>query len=240
MTPAPEWATILVELQCLPTVSAVSRFLTKHATKFGFPTHVIAPVPTEEYPVSDGAFLVQNWPPEWDEAYRVGGFAAFDPVPRVAPLIIKPVSIADIYAGRAGLIPDPRAERILAYARSLGRGEGVLVPIFGPLGYRAIVCFAGPGPLPGPEGMALLQVLATFAHNRVRELAQQTRDKPTLTAREIDVLRCARDGLSDNEAAKKLQISVRTIRFHFANARHKLDASTRGQAVAVAVQMGLL
>jgi len=239
MRNAEQWATTLVRFASLQTISEVSRFLKENTADMGFPIHVIAPIPTEQYPVSEGAFLVQNWPPEWDATYHERGFAAFDPIPLVTPLLTKPVSIDDVYAGRAGIIPDPRAEQIRAYAESLGNPSGILVPIFGPLGYRAIVCFAGPGPVPGPEGMALLHVLATFAHDRVRELTAKSHKVPELSDREIEVLRCARDGLSDLAAAERLQITVRTIRFHFTNIRKKLDAKNREQAVAMAVQAGL-
>jgi DNA-binding CsgD family transcriptional regulator len=240
MHTADQWATTLVKLASLPTTSAVSRFLEEQTTDLGFPVHVIAPVPTEQYPVAEGAFLVQNWPPEWHETYHERGFAAFDPIPVIAPLLTKPVSIDDVFAGRAGITPDPRAAQIRAYADSLGNPQGILVPIFGPLGYRAIVCFAGPGPVPGPEGMALFQVLATFAHNRVRELAAKSHKAQVLSAREIEVLQCARDGLSDIAAAERLQVTVRTIRFHFTRIRRKLGASNRSQAVATAVQAGFL
>jgi DNA-binding CsgD family transcriptional regulator len=235
-----QWAKTLVKLGSLPTITAVSQFLKDKTADMGFPIHVIAPIPTEQNPVSDGLFLVQNWPTEWDETYRERGFAAFDPVPVVAPLLTKPVSIDDVYAGRAGFIPDPRSAEIRAFACSFGCPQGVLVPIFGPLGYRAIVCFAGPGPVPGPEGLALLQVLAHFAHDRVRELAAKTHKAPVLSNREIEVLRCLHDGMSDTAAAEQLGVTVRTIRFHFTKIRQKLDAKNRGQAVAMAVHAGTL
>lgn len=235
-----QWATTLVKLGNLPTITAVSQYLKKKTADMGFPIHVIAPIPTAQNPVSEGLFLVQNWPPEWDETYHERSFADFDPVPVVAPLLTKPVSIDDVYAGRAGITPDPRSTEIRALAHRLGCPQGVLVPIFGPLGYRAIVCFAGPGPIPGPEGLALLQVLANFAHDRVRELATKTHKAPVLSDREIEVLRCLRDGMSDSAAAEQLGVTVRTIRFHFTKIRQKLGAKNRGQAVATAVHAGIL
>ena len=56
-----------------------------------------------------------------------------------------------------------------------------------------------------------------------------------LTKREIECLNWLAHGLRTDQIANQLSISRATVDFHLANARKKLAASTREQAVALAV-----
>lgn len=231
----------LGKLQSQQTTKDVSRLLSQQAGAFGFPTHAIAPMPSEQFPVHDGWFLVQNWPEAWSIAYDEEGFAEFDPIPRAASITSGPISVTDIFEGKAGFTPDPRAARLRELSTSLGRECGLLVPVFGPHGYRAIACYAGPGPDPDAHTQSLLHIWAIYAHDRIRALSMASHAPSlVLSERELDVLRCARDGLGDQEVATQLGISVRTVRFHFTNVRTKLNVVNRTQAVAYASNMGLL
>lgn len=57
-------------------------------------------------------------------------------------------------------------------------------------------------------------------------------DLPALTDRERDCLAFVADGRRDREIAERLGISETTVRFHIDNARKKLGAKNRVQAVA--------
>lgn len=61
-----------------------------------------------------------------------------------------------------------------------------------------------------------------------------------LTGREREVLRLIADGLSGKQIAHSLGISERTVKFHVASVMRKLGADNRAQAVALALQRGLL
>lgn len=61
-----------------------------------------------------------------------------------------------------------------------------------------------------------------------------------LTRRQMDVLGLIDRGLSNAEIAKKLFVSAKTIDHHVSAILAKLEASTRGEAAAVARQAGLL
>lgn len=63
---------------------------------------------------------------------------------------------------------------------------------------------------------------------------------PCLTKRELQCLEGLANGLNNAGIARKLKISVPTVAFHLANARSKLKASTREQAVALAVRFNLI
>lgn len=86
-------------------------------------------------------------------------------------------------------------------------------------------------------------VIAPFAQDVLaRELRtrQDTPDKPTLTAREVDILRLAADGHSGQKIAKELHISLTTVKTHLQHIYDKLDVCDRASAVAHAIRRGIL
>lgn len=61
-----------------------------------------------------------------------------------------------------------------------------------------------------------------------------------LTAREGDVLQMLSQGLGNKEIAARLNISEHTVKFHIASIFGKLGASTRTEAVSIAMRRGLI
>jgi DNA-binding CsgD family transcriptional regulator len=60
------------------------------------------------------------------------------------------------------------------------------------------------------------------------------------TAREREVLALLATGATDGEIADLLDLSPATVQTHVRNAKTKLGARTRAQAVALAVAQGLI
>ena len=84
---------------------------------------------------------------------------------------------------------------------------------------------------------------------RLRELGasvprgprQTTRSNPAnLTVRELEVLQLIAEGLRNAEIAERLVVSQRTIDHHVSAILRKLDAKTRGEAVAAAHRADLI
>jgi DNA-binding NarL/FixJ family response regulator len=87
------------------------------------------------------------------------------------------------------------------------------------------------------DGEVVLPPTATTA------LLQQLGGGPpaeTLTAREIQVLRGVAAGLTNKAIALKLGISEHTVKFHLGSTMSKLGAASRAEAVATAIQRGLI
>jgi ATP/maltotriose-dependent transcriptional regulator MalT len=73
--------------------------------------------------------------------------------------------------------------------------------------------------------------------------ALMVRDDPDLrglTLRELEVLACLADGLSNEEIGRRLFIAHRTARTHVEHVFAKLGVRTRAAAVTRATQDGLL
>ncbi len=89
--------------------------------------------------------------------------------------------------------------------------------------------------------VGLLQQLVPHLHQALQHLTFLSfAADPLLTSREREVLLWIKDGKTNWEISKILMISERTVRFHVTNLLNKLQASTRGHAVAVALQQGLI
>ena len=74
--------------------------------------------------------------------------------------------------------------------------------------------------------------------------AEQVEDNGTrpsrLTPRELDVLAAMADGASNKAIARRLNISLSTVKFHVASILAKLDADSRTEAVMKAAQSGFV
>jgi two-component system nitrate/nitrite response regulator NarL len=70
--------------------------------------------------------------------------------------------------------------------------------------------------------------------------AYPSEDAPLLTPREIEVLAAVGDGLSNKEAARRLGISQHTVKFHLEALFHKLDVTSRTEAVHRGLKRGLI
>jgi len=98
------------------------------------------------------------------------------------------------------------------------------------------------------RGESLLQpTVAARVLDKLSELMTADETPPSastpdmrLTAREREVLRLLAGGARNHDVAEALFISERTVKNHISSAMQKLDANTRAEAVAKAIQLGLL
>ncbi len=83
----------------------------------------------------------------------------------------------------------------------------------------------------------------TIARKVLQEITHPSDRPPTpdpLTEREAEVLRLVAQGLSNQDIAKKLNISDPTVRTHVSNIMSKLHLATRIQAALYALREGLV
>jgi DNA-binding NarL/FixJ family response regulator len=88
-------------------------------------------------------------------------------------------------------------------------------------------------------GGSLLQPIVA---SKLLQRVSQEPEPPTepLTPREEEVLDLLAQGLQNKEIAQKLVISESTVKFHVSAILGKLEAGNRTEAVAIAVQRGLI
>jgi len=119
---------------------------------------------------------------------------------------------AAIKAGAMGfLLKDSSAEYLLDAIRTVSRGDSVLHP--------------------------------TIARKLMQEIRQPPRLPPTtepLTLREVEVLSCLTQGMANQQIARQLSISVRTVSTHVRNILDKLHLANRTQAALYALDQGIV
>ncbi len=117
------------------------------------------------------------------------------------------------------------------------------------LGVRAIVPFEVDGLTLRNALLAVASGLVVISPHAVGQLPNTPPSRRTeiveesvesLTPREREVLRMMGDGLANKEIATRLRISDHTVKFHVASILGKLGASTRTEAVTIAMRRGLL
>jgi two-component system, NarL family, response regulator LiaR len=119
---------------------------------------------------------------------------------------------AAIKAGAMGfLLKDSSAEYLLDAIRTVNGGESVLHP--------------------------------SIARRLIQEIKQPAKLPPTvepLTPREVEVLGCLAQGMSNRQIADKLSVSVRTVSSHVRNILDKLHLANRTQAALYALEQGIV
>jgi len=64
--------------------------------------------------------------------------------------------------------------------------------------------------------------------------------RPLLTPRELEILACLGEGMSNKAVARRLAISAHTVKFHLEAVFAKLAATSRAEAVAKGLRRGLI
>ncbi len=175
-------------------------------------------------------------PPGWEALYAEKRFQDVNYLTREIRLRPAPFEWADIR-----LVSD--GERALANALiDNGFPNGLAVPCHGPCGYVGVVSLAFERLHDiAPEDRRAIEFAALASHNRMRELSavHEPRNR-TLSRRERDCIGLIAQGMSDWDISVILGVAHTTIITHVQNAKRKLGARTRAQAVARCLTDGLL
>jgi NarL family two-component system response regulator YdfI len=106
--------------------------------------------------------------------------------------------------------------------------------------FRAIRAAAHGEMLVQPEVMARILSHAAHGVSSPLSLVNAARKETELTERELEVLESLVRGERNKEIAMRLSVSERTVRAHLSAIYMKLNVDSRAQAVAVAIERGLV
>ena len=169
-------------------------------------------------------YLVNHYPDTWRQVYEEKNYFIGDPV------LMWTITKSGVVRWSDVRIPDLRG--VMAHARQFGLNYGVAFS----------------------RKVASKRSFLTVAHDQ-REFSDAEieilgskfdfwvdllMNRAALTEGELDVLRCFRDGLGQREAADALEVSESTVKQRAQKACSKLGASTRTQAVVIAVSRGYI
>jgi LuxR family transcriptional regulator, quorum-sensing system regulator BjaR1 len=202
----------------------------------GFHAYIMAglPVPGTALPELT---VANGWPKEWFELYTRENFSVLDPVPRYGASTVQPFGWSE---ARYDKDEDPSAHLVMTRATEFRLKDGYCIPMHYDEG-GAVISLATEHLHLDPLAKSALQLIAVYAHNRIRSMARALPEKrDLLTAREREVLRWVAGGKTSWEISVILRISERTVKFHLVEASRKLNAVNRTSAVAKALARGLI
>lgn len=232
----------IVALRQAKTYGEIKEALIAYAEGLGFIGFTLALFVRRSIMSPEG-FVLTSYPMDWVEQYIDRNYSRIDPFLSIPALLTEPMYWVDFLA----LLPESEErDAFCKEANSHGLYSGVVEVVRGP-GTISKLSLASdiepPGPHYGDQRiLADISMVANIAHEVFFKILREAGKLyyPTLTPREIEVLRLSADGASAAETAKKLGLSERTINFHLHQAAKKLGSSCKQQTISLALSLGLL
>lgn len=210
------------------------RALKSFAEPLGF-THlsVLSPMDANETRLKPH-IIYADAPASFFDAFDERGLLRHHPLVQHALVSSEPFTTRQIQAG--DLTPE-QAKALEFIGTQLNLTAGFIVPVRRNGVLLGIVSYGGVNCRLGPIERSILHLLAHTALVRALEV-KDAKEVPAvdLSPRELQCLQWASRGKTDAEIGVILGISARTARFHIENAKRKLGAATRVQAVAEAMR----
>lgn len=183
-----------------------------------------------------------SYPKEWMKIYFKNNFQVTDPIMRTHLSTFKPQIWSKTYQRNPGI-----DLKFLSAAQDFGLSEGLTYGIFEPADSTGtIISFSGSSVEPSNQQVTCLKIIVPYIHQtairvfRKITILKETGVSLPLSAREIEVLKWVKSGKTNWEISAILNISERTSKFHVSNIINKLNASTRGHAVAKALELEII
>ncbi len=190
--------------------------------------------------------IYSNYDVEWVNHYIEQGYSDIDPVVYGCMNSFQPFQWADLYRNSA---LTQKQKILYEEAKGYRLGDGIGIPIKIPSGKRAVVSLVSTGAeresslLQRSETLPTVLTLSYLLHLSLRNLDNSRGSKnrhQNLTVRELECLKWIASGKCSWDISRILGISERTVIYHIENAKKKLCANNRTQAVATAFQAGLI
>jgi two-component system, NarL family, response regulator DevR len=94
------------------------------------------------------------------------------------------------------------------------------------------------------EGMVLDKTAAAELVRKFHQLASQTGSKSGedlgISTRQLEVIKCVADGLSNDKIAERLCITGNTVQFHIQHVMEKLNCNNRAELIAKVMRLKLI
>ena len=230
------------EIERAATPDAVCQQLLKVSSQYGLENLIAGTMPrpgAQATELQDQNVFLRGWPIGWLGRYIEQGYVFVDP-------IIARIQ-ADMTAftwDQAPINPDfsRKARTMLGEASDFGLNAGFAVPLITLEGSIASVSLGGDRIELPSRAKGMLSLISTYAMGRAIQLRNNRAGavyRP-LTSREIEAMRWAADGKTEWEISVIMSISEHTAAKHLNNARGKLGAVNRVQAIANAIRSGII
>ncbi|MEP9386182.1 LuxR family transcriptional regulator [Mesorhizobium sp. KR9-304] len=230
------------ELQQADTPGAVCEKLIGVTSAFGLTALMAGTVPHSGTPTGrqKDHILLCDWPAEWLERYVARNYVDHDPVVSRMKQLPAPVQWSDAAGGTK---IDSDGEVVMGDAGEFKLKDGLAFPLVTLDGQIVMVSLGGERIEMSNQEFGMISLVATYAIGRAMQLLTEGNraiDHIELTPRERECLTWAAAGKSEWEISQILGISEHTSEKHLLNAKFKLGAVNRVQAVAEAIRRGYI
>jgi LuxR family transcriptional regulator, quorum-sensing system regulator BjaR1 len=230
------------DLEQADTPGAVCERLLDVTSAFGLTALMAGTVPKPGTPTGKQKdhVLLCDWPVEWLERYVARNYVDHDPVVSRMKQLQAPFQWRD---AADEIRVDRGGEEVMGDAGEFKLRDGLAFPLVTLDGQIVMVSLGGEQIEMSGLEFGMISLVATFAIGRAMQLHNApgpTIEHVELTPRERECMRWAAAGKSEWEISQILGISEHTSEKHLLNAKFKLGAVNRVQAVAEAIRRGYI
>lgn len=230
------------ELQQADTPKAVCEKLIGVTSAFGLTSLMAGTVPQPGTPAGrqKDHVLLCDWPVEWFKRYVKRNYVDHDPIVSRMKQVPAPIQWRD---AAKEVAVDHDGEAVMGDAGEFKLNDGLAFPLITIEGQIVVVSLGGERMEMSATEFGMVSLVSTYAIGRAMQLhsgPERTIDHIELTPRERECLKWAAAGKSEWEISQILGISEHTSEKHLLNAKFKLGAVNRVQAVAEAIRRGYI
>ena len=229
------------QLQHANTAAAVCERLLGVTSDFGLTALMAGTVPQPGTPRGQQKdhVLLCDWPGEWLERYVARNYVDHDPVVSHMKQLQAPFQWRE---ASEGVRIDKSSGEVMGDASAFKLRDGLAFPLVTLDGQIVMVSLGGEAVELSAAEFGLVSLVSTYAIGRAMQLHSMVDeiDHIELTPRERECLQWAAVGKSEWEISQILGISEHTSEKHLLNAKGKLGAVNRVQAVAEAIRRGYI
>lgn len=234
---------LIEEIERTSTPDAVCQQLLNLSSQYGLTCLLAGTLPRPRETASkirDQNVFLNGWPMGWAERYFERNYIFIDPI---ATKLQSDLTAFTWDQARIDPAVATDANRMFGEATEFGLCAGFAIPFVTLEGSIASISLGGQRIDLPPRAKGMLSLISTYTMGRAIQLRnntkQQTLYRP-LTHREIEAMRWAADGKTEWEISVIMSISEHTAAKHLNNARTKLGAVNRVQAIANAIRSGII
>ncbi len=218
--------------------------LTDFTGRYGLTSMITASLPAPHEHRARGQrrhLLVSAYPRGWMNRYLAQNYAHIDPVVRRCKHGLSPFLWSES-APFARAEDSTKVGKMFGEASEFNLKAGFVVPMITLDGHIVALSLGGEAAEVPPDAFGMIGMAGAFAICRAIELRgpEKRRRRSSLTEREAECLKWAAEGKTEWEISEILTISEHTADKHLSNARRKLRAANRTQAVANAIRWGFI
>ncbi|MEI9996427.1 MAG: LuxR family transcriptional regulator [Rhizomicrobium sp.] len=181
----------------------------------------------------DDRLWATTWPQEWLDHWSSQQYLYVDPVSRRLLAKNEPVRWSEALGAS-----NATGSRIFEEAHEFRMKDGFALPIYSREGFLLAISMSAEHYEISKTEETLLHMASMFLHTKLERLRAKNAPPPRgpkLTPRERECLSWVAAGKTDWEISQILHIAEQTAHEYVQNAMTKLNATTRAQAVAIAI-----